>query len=243
MQQSARYYPAGDTAIVVELGDSISPNVNRRVRDLTAAIDRVGVAGVFDVVPTYRSVLVYYDSRKTSYASLVSNLRDLEGSAKRIPLRNPRLVHIPVYYGEEYGPDIEFVADNAGVSVPEVVNLHSGTDYLIYMMGFAPGFPYLGGLSQTLHTARLTTPRTEIPAGTVGIAESQTGIYPVSSPGGWQLIGRTPIKMFDPLKDPPSLLTAGDFLRFVPIDSATEFDRIHEMDQEGEYQPTVTEVT
>ena len=136
--------------------------------------------------------------------------------------------------GGEYGLDLESVAENAGISVQEVIDIHSGTDYLVYMMGFAPGFPYLGGLDQRLHTPRLTTPRTEIPPGSVGIAESQTGVYPIASPGGWRLIGRTPVAMFDPAISPPALLSTGNYVRFEPI-SAHEYGEIKSKASSGEY--------
>jgi KipI family sensor histidine kinase inhibitor len=145
------------------------------------------------------------------------------------------VVHIPTLYGGEYGPDLEFVAQHAGLTTEEVVSVHSGSDYLTYMMGFSPGFPYLGGLSNTLTTPRLETPRTEIPAGSVGIADSQTGVYPLASPGGWRLIGRTPFKLFDPGADPPSLLKAGDYVRFVPMATEEEYLDVRQQVEGGRF--------
>ena len=230
------FLPAGDQSVVVELGDDISPETNRRVRDLTAAVDRAAVAGVYDLMPTYRSLLIYYDPLTISYSGLREKLEDIEKNLDEAALDNPRVVGIPTLYGGEYGPDLEFVADNAGISTDEVVEIHSGADYLIYMMGFSPGFPYLGGLSEKLHTPRLQTPRTEIPAGSVGIAESQTGVYPVASPGGWRLIGRTPVKMFDQYQEPPSLLAAGDYIRFVPLAGEEEYLEIQNRVEANEYE-------
>ncbi|MCH7625463.1 MAG: 5-oxoprolinase subunit PxpB [Chloroflexi bacterium] len=235
MYDKPLFLPAGDQAVVVELGDDISPETNRRVRDLTVAVDAAAIAGVYDLMPTYRSLLIYFDPLATSYSGLRQKLETIEKNLNEASLERPHVVRIPTLYGGEHGPDLEFVAQNAGISTDEVVDIHSGADYLIYMMGFSPGFPYLGGLSEKLHTPRLETPRTEIPAGSVGIAESQTGVYPVASPGGWRLIGRTPVKMFDQEKEPPSLLAAGDYIRFVPLADEEEYLDIQGRVESGDY--------
>ena len=240
MYDEPLFLPAGDRALVVELGETIGPEINRRVHDLTLAIERAEVPGVLELVPTYRSLLVYYDPMKVSPEDLRASIGQAQGSQGQSSLAEPRVVHLPTLYGGDHGPDLGFVAEHAGLPVSEVVAIHSGTDYLVYMMGFSPGFPYLGGLSEGLTTPRLETPRTEIPAGSVGIAESQTGVYPVASPGGWQLIGRTPVKLFDPDREPASLLMAGDYVRFVPIANADEYLDIEAAVQSGRYQP-VTE--
>ncbi|HHY76979.1 MAG TPA: 5-oxoprolinase subunit PxpB, partial [Clostridiales bacterium] len=150
-----------------------------------------------------------------------------------------KVVEIPTIYGGEYGPDIEFVAQHNNLTVDEVIEIHSSRNYLIYMLGFTPGFPYLGGMSEKIETPRLKTPRTKIPAGSVGIAGKQTGIYPIDSPGGWQLIGRTPVKLYDPLADPPVLLNAGDYVRFVPIDEK-EYKSILKQVEENKYKVKIT---
>ena len=217
MHESPRFLPAGDQALVVELGDTIDPLINRRVRNLMDAIEAAQVDGVFDLVPTYRSILVYYDPMRTSPPELRATVTELDRSSEERTFQDARTVEVPTLYGGEYGPDLEFVAEHAGLTSQEVIDIHSGADYQVYMMGFSPGFPYLGGMSERLTTPRLDTPRLEIPAGAVGIAESQTGIYPLASPGGWRLIGRCPLKLFDPDAEPPSLLAAGDRVRFVPI--------------------------
>ena len=235
MYDKPLFLPAGDQAVVVELGDDISPETNRRVRDLTVAVDAAALAGVYDLMPTYRSLLIYYDPLAISYSGLLEKLENIEKNLNEASLDSPQVVRIPTLYGGEHGPDLEFVARNAGISTDEVVDIHTGADYLIYMMGFSPGFPYLGGLSEKLHTPRLQTPRTEIPAGSVGIAESQTGVYPVASPGGWRLIGRTPVKMFDQDKEPPSLLAAGDYIRFVPLAGEEEYLDILGRVESGDY--------
>ena len=236
MYEKPLFLPAGDQALVVELGDGISPEINRRVRDLMLAIERSGPPGVVETVPTYRSLLVYYDPLATSAPELQASLEHLEHGLDEQSFDTPRVVHIPTLYGDEYGPDLEFVAGHSGLTAEEVVRVHSESEYLVYMMGFSPGFPYLGGVPERLVTPRLETPRTHIPAGSVGIAESQTGIYPVASPGGWRLIGRTPLKMFDPAAEPPSLVGAGDYIRFVPIGTEEEYADIRRRVEIGDYE-------
>ena len=232
--------PAGDQALVVELGDEIDADLNRRVHDLTHLVEEQRIRGVVDLTPTYRSLLVQYDGTETSLGEVSSAIRDLEGKPGTASSEQPLVVHVPTLYGGEFGPDLEDIAERAGVPVAEAINIHSSEEYLVYMMGFTPGFPYLGGLDERLATPRLETPRQEIPAGTVGIAESQTGIYPVSSPGGWRLIGRTPLNLFDPSRESPSLLSAGDYLRFVPIDNEDEFKAIQDSVAEGTYETTMS---
>ena len=233
-----RFLPAGDAAIVVELGDAISPAINRRVRSLSLALENGSVPGVFDFLPTYRSVLVYYDPLSVSPAAVQSQIARLLQSPDAEAAANPRVALIPTLYGGDMGPDIAFVASHAGITEQEVIDIHSATDYLIYMMGFSPGFAYLGGLDQRLTTPRLESPRAQIPAGAVGIAESQTGVYPVASPGGWQLIGRTPLRLFDPARNPPALLSAGDYVRFTPIADRAEYDALLRQVEAGEYRIT-----
>lgn len=220
-----RYLPAGDQGLVVEFGDSIDPAINRRVRDLFVALQAAAIPGVMDLLPTYRSLLVTYDPLSLPPDELRERIERLESHGDSTPVPAPRVLEVPTCYGGEFGPDLAFVASHNHLSEDEVVAIHSGTDYLVYMMGFSPGFPYLGGMSKRIATPRLTTPRTAIPAGSVGIAQTQTGIYPVESPGGWQLIGRTPVVLFDARRDPPVLIEAGDSIRFVPITRA-EYDRM-----------------
>jgi KipI family sensor histidine kinase inhibitor len=216
-----RLLPAGDSALVVEYGDRIDPAVNRQVRELFLALQQAAVRGIVDLVPTYRSLLVCYDPLAVSLAELSERLLDLDAHRGELSLAPPQVIDIPTIYGGDFGPDLGFVASHNGLAEEQVVEIHAGADYLVYMMGFSPGFPYLGGMSERIATPRLKTPRTAIPAGSVGIAQQQTGIYPVESPGGWQLIGRTPVRLFDPGRRPPVLVEAGDYLRFVPIDAAT----------------------
>ena len=236
MQESPALLPCGDQALIVEFGDAIDPGINRRVHDLAHAIESAGVTGVYDLVPTYRSLLVYYNPIRTSWPEIEDSIRSLVSDTGDCVASTPRVVLLPTLYGGEYGPDLDFVAENAGMTPDEAVDLHSGTDYLVYMMGFSPGFPYLGGLDERLATSRLESPRLEIPAGSVGIAESQTGVYPVASPGGWQLIGRTPLRLFDETAERPAVLQAGDYIRFVPLESESSYAEILESVEAGEFQ-------
>jgi inhibitor of KinA len=238
MLQAPRFLPAGDSAIVVEYGDGIDVRINARVRLLQLALDAGAHDGVVETVPTYRSLMVHYDplvlSREALEALIVS-------TARRLPdeIQEPvRTVEIPVMYGGQAGPDLAEVAAMAGVDDQAVVNLHAGADYVVFMLGFMPGFPYLGGLPARIATPRLATPRTLVPAGSVGIAGAQTGIYPTASPGGWRLIGRTPVRLFDPRRSPPTLLEAGDHIRFVPV-GREDFDAIAREADAGTYRPAV----
>ena len=238
MYEKPLFFPAGDMAMVVELGDAISPQINRKVRSLTDALEQGGIPGVFDFLPTYRSVLVYYDPLQISSSDVQEGIEHLLEITEEEDTGERHIVHLPTLYGGKMGADIEFVAQHTGINEQELIRIHSGTDYLVYMMGFSPGFAYLGGLDGRLATPRLQSPRTEIPAGAVGIAETQTGVYPMASPGGWQLIGRTPLKLFDPTRERPVLLSAGDYVRFVPLASRDEYDAILQQVESGEYQAT-----
>lgn len=239
MYEVPKFLAAGDRSIVIELGDEISIECNRRVHSLHKAVARAGIPGIVDIIPTYRSLLVEYDAMQVSYADISDGLANV-GTGSVDASEDATVIHLPVLYGGEYGPDLEFVARNADMSAGEVVDLHSGTEYPVYMMGFTPGFPYLGGMSERIATPRLSTPRGVIPAGSVGIAEAQTGVYPIESPGGWQLIGRTPLRLFDVTRTPPSLIDAGDCVRFVPLSSEDEYRDIHEQVAAGSYQVVTT---
>ncbi len=238
----ALFLPAGDRAVVVEFGPEIDPAINALVHGTATAIvdaQQDGkLDGVIETVPTYRSLLVYYDPLITTLDGLEAAIRALDIGSDAAAVES-RIVEIPTLYGGEYGPDLAFVAENAGMSEDEVIAIHSGADYLVYTMGFSPGFPYLGGLDDRLYTPRLESPRTLIPSGSVGIAESQTGIYPVASPGGWRLIGRSPLLLFDPTAYPPTVIDAGDRVRFVPLEDEATYERIDEEVRAGTYSAVV----
>lgn len=216
-----RLVPAGDSAILIELGSEIDPDINSQVFALTDSVEAAEIAAVVELIPTYRSLLVSYDPIVSKYDEMRTRLDSFVNELDAIveAAGESRIVELPVVYGGEDGPDLESVAEHAGLSVQEVIDIHSGVDYRVYMIGFAPGFPYLGGLDQRIATPRLKTPRISVPAGSVGIAESQTGVYPNASPGGWQLIGRTASALFDVTKSSPSLITPGSKVRFVPVQS------------------------
>lgn len=222
-EQWPRYLPAGDAALVVEFGDRIDEAINRRVHVLAHLLAQDPTPGLGEAVPTYRSVLVHYDPLQLGGDDIARLVEERLQRVEEAPLPQPRTVEIPTVYGGEFGPDLEFVAEHNGLDVEEVIRFHSSVDYLVYMLGFTPGFPYMGGMPIAIATPRLETPRPHVPAGSVGLAGQQTGIYPIESPGGWQIIGRTPLVLFDPHRDPPALLAAGDRVRFVPISKA-EFE-------------------
>ena len=213
-----RTLTAGDSGLVVEFGAEIDPVVNRSVYGFTAAFEEAAVKGVTELVPTYRSVLIHFDplllppqELQTEVESVLAQL----GDATAGTVHSALLYRIPVAYGGEDGPDLERVAEHAGMNADRLIEIHSGGVYQVYMLGFLPGFPYLGGMDQSIACLRLETPRVKVPAGSVGIAESQTGVYPADSPGGWNLIGKTPVPLFDPSKDPPSAIEPGSFVQFV----------------------------
>ena len=207
----------GDRGLLLEFGDEINPEVNEKVRRMALAIQAESIEGMIETVPTYRSLLVLYNPLILPADELKKRLIRLEEELKQTSFPDPKLTKIPILYGGAYGPDLEGVARHHQISPEEVVRLHCSKPYFIYMIGFMPGFPYMGELPDTLITPRLKTPRLSVPAGSVAIAQKQTGIYPMESPGGWQIVGRTPIKLFDPEKDPPALLQMGDLVQFYPI--------------------------
>jgi KipI family sensor histidine kinase inhibitor len=220
-----RLLPAGDSAVLVELGAEINPSLNQRVHDLATAIARSAFRGLIAVVPGYASLLVHYDPLHVRADEVLVLLGERLAGSARPERRRGRLREVPTCYGGVHGPDLENVAALHGLAVDEVVRLHSEPTYLVYFLGFAPGFAYMGEVPRTLATPRLETPRTSVPAGSVGIAGTQTGVYAVSTPGGWRLLGRTPLRLFDPRRDPPTFFLPGDRVRFVPIDD-TEFRRL-----------------
>ncbi len=215
----------GDIGLLVEYGDVIAPEINTKVRAMALAIAEEGPYGIVEVIPAYRSLLIIYDPLATNIRVLMKVLRALEKRLDRVEMPSPRTVEIPVCYGGDFGPDIDFVANAHNMPIEDVIRIHSSATYQIYMIGFAPGFPFLGGLAKELYTPRLETPRPLVPAGSVGIANNQTGLYPLDSPGGWRLIGRTPLKLFDPTKEDPFPYNVGDMIKFVCI-SQEEYHRI-----------------
>ena len=209
--------PLGEACLVVRFGTGVDAVTSRAVAAATAALTAAALPGVVDVAPTFNTVAVVFDPHQADPRALSGAiLADLQNLNSGDPTPGT-LVEIPVAYGGDDGPDLATVAAHAGLDSDEVVRLHTTADHVVGMIGFAPGFPYLLGLPAALSIPRRPTPRTSVPAGSVAIAERQTGIYPRTSPGGWHVIGRTPRAMFDPHRDPPALLRAGDRVRFVPV--------------------------
>ncbi|MBF9236240.1 5-oxoprolinase subunit PxpB [Hymenobacter sp. BT683] len=230
-----RLFPLGDAAIVLEFGDAISPATHRAIQAFSAYLAQHPFTGLREYVPAFTTLTVYYDpwllsedGRYQPYEKVEEILRQmLPKAAATAQAATYPAVEIPVCYGGVFGLDLALVAAHTGLSPAEVIARHSAPEYLVHMIGFAPGFPYLGGMDERLSTPRKAQPRPLVPAGAVGIAGPQTGIYSLPTPGGWQLIGRTPIRLFDPEWAQPSLLQAGQHLRFVPIEE-TEFHRLQQ---------------
>ncbi len=207
--------PASDRSLLVTFGGGISREIHRHVFHLTRALE--GVRGILNLHPAYASVLVEFDPRFREHAQVEALIRDaVAGEASVDHGPEARLVEIPVRYGGEYGPDLPDVARHTGLAAERVIELHASTEYLVYFLGFAPGFAYLGGLPPELATPRLSAPRKVVPAGSVAIGGNQTGVYPMASPGGWRIIGHTDARLFDPSAAEPVMLRMGDRLRFVP---------------------------
>jgi len=207
--------PASDRALLVEFAREISPAANAQVRGLTAAL--AGVRGILNLHPAFTSVLVEFDPRLVAHDAVEALVRERAGAVTEAG-EEGRPVEIPVHYGGDQGPDLEDVARHADLSAEAVVKSHASAVYTVYFVGFATCFPYLGGLPERLATPRLAAPRKLVPAGSVAIGGSQAGVYPLASPGGWRLIGRTPLALFDVHGEPPGLLRIGDRVRFVPMD-------------------------
>jgi len=216
---------AGDRGFIVEFGQGINPDINAKVRAMAGALKKNTPGGVTEIIPTYRSLLLVYDPLITRPEKLVSTIEGIENTLEKAGAEPCKVVKIPVCYGGEFGPDIENVEKSANLCKEDVIRLHSEPEYLIYMVGFTPGFPFLGGLNEKLFTPRLKTPRMAVPEGSVGIANNQTGMYPIASPGGWQIIGRTPLKLFAPQRKDPFLYKAGDKIKFIPI-SRKEYTKL-----------------
>lgn len=214
MPSAIRYKPLGDSAINIEFGDQIDPEINRRVHAFAETIQREPLNGIIECVPTYCALLVHYDPLQLTYQELVNHLNTKQVTHHSSRITPPRLIEIPTIYD---GEDLKFVAQHNHLSIEEVIRIHSETEYRVYMMGFTPGFAYMGKLDSQIVTPRLDSPRKLVKAGSVGIAGEQTGIYPIDSPGGWRLVGRTDVNLFDLDREPPFLFAPNDRVTFVPV--------------------------
>ena len=233
-----RFLPAGDKALVVEFGDTIERGLSERVLRLAERLKELRLQGVIETLPTFRSLLVRYDPLQTSGAALEkeieAHLADRGGAHEEA-----RLWQIPACYDKRCAPDLDEVGERTGLTSQEVVARHSGTRFLVYVVGFAAGFPYMGDLPPELVLPRRADPRVRVPAGSIAMATTLTGIYPLESPGGWHLIGASPIRLFDPAWERPALLRPGDFAKFEPVDFA-EYERIRAAVDRNEYDVPFT---
>ena len=230
-KMSVDMYPLGENAIMVEFGKYIHPDINRKVMALVAYLEQHPFVGMLEYISAYKYVTIFYDpllvnalpieveagEMPLSYRKMVQFIEKVLKTIDMNKTGQASIVELPVCYGGEFAPDLTFVAKHNQLSTQEVIDIHSSGEYLVYMIGFAPGFPFLGGMSEKIATPRRSSPRLAIPVGSVGIAGSQTGAYPIETPGGWQLIGRTPVELFCPQNNPPTLLHAGNIVKFKPI--------------------------
>jgi KipI family sensor histidine kinase inhibitor len=228
--------PVGDQAVLCEFGDVISEEINNSVHYLKKSIIDKNIVGVTEIVPTYRSLLVFYNQSIISYRKLTKIIRSIDMKEnKEDGVIDKKIRVVPCLYGGEYGPDLQEMSNKLNMDVEQIINIHQSVDYKIYMLGFLPGFVYLGGLDKRIHMPRLDVPRTKIPARSVGIGGSQTGVYPMESPGGWRLIGKTPLDFYNPHREPPVLCKAGEYIRFVAI-SQNDYENIRKDVENGVYR-------
>lgn len=228
MYKDVNYYPLGDAALVVDFGATIAPEINSRIRQLTAGLEKNEMPGMLEAVPGYTTLTLHYNPLIISYDRFVGRAKEILKNSFSSEIEDQKPKVIPVWYN---GPDLAVVSKHTGLRIEEIIERHTDVEYLVYMIGFAPGFPYLGGMDKILSTPRRETPRIKIPAGSVGIAGEQTGVYPMETPGGWQLIGQTPIVLFDLEREQPSFLSAGDRVKFHAI-SKGEFEN-YRMEKDG----------
>lgn len=228
------FTPLGDRAIMIEAATKISLEAQRQIRMISSLLDAESPSWMIEFIPAFTTVAVFYDPSLLLYNEAEQQLRELLKRVAEDRLPNSRTVEIPVCYGGRFGPDLQFVAQHNGLSEQEVIELHTGGNYSVYMIGFAPGFPFLGGMPDKIAAPRRDSPRLRIPERTVGIAGSQTGVYPIETPGGWQLIGRTPLRLFRPEQEVPSLLRAGDNVTFRAV-SQEEYDTYEEQEDVEHY--------
>lgn len=230
-----RYFPLGDSSFLIKVGDSISIDCHKRIRALLIDINKAKIKGVVELIPAYNELMLIYNSTEITYTKLIDKLKEIEKTLNSDKLPATTLIHIPVCYEKEFAPDLEIVAKTNNISQNKVVSIHASIEYLVYMIGFTPGFCYLGGMDTKISISRKESPRQVIEAGTVGIAGNQTGIYPIDSPGGWQLIGKTPVKLFDTERNPEFLIEAGNYIKFNPI-TKLEFEEISSLIRKDNYE-------
>lgn len=231
-----KYLTAGDSHLVVEFGQTINLEDNLQVHALARHLTQLAPTGLREVVPTYRSLLISFDPLMLEHQALQQLCQAFLANSAGLKETRREIIEIPTLYGGEYGMDLASLAEEVGLSEQEVIDIHTSKEYPIYMIGFMPGYPYAGGLSRRIAVPRHKTPRTKVPAGSVAVAEQQTGVYPISSPGGWRLIGHTPIKLYTPERMPPTLLRAGQYMKFVAVD-LEKYNGIKALVDRDEYVP------
>lgn len=242
MENEVKFLFSGDSALVIQFGNEISVEVNKKIRKMMDDIKKENIDGIVELVPTYCSLLINYDVLKIDYNTLTEKLKKfLSNNEATVEDEEVTLIEIPTLYNDECGPDLEYVAEYNKLSKEEVIKIHTGTDYLVYMLGFMPGFTYLGGMSEKIATPRLESPRLQIYPGSVGIAGKQTGMYPSMSPGGWRIIGRTPLKLYNPDSDIPVYISSGDYIRYVSVDEE-KYNEILKQVETGEYKLNIRKV-
>ncbi|MCP4181221.1 MAG: 5-oxoprolinase subunit PxpB [bacterium] len=212
------FKPLGDNSLIIQFEDKICPEINSHIRKSALLLEKQNILGIIEWLPTYTSLTVYYKPEIYDYTTLVKLLKEMINNSNQYNLPPPEKIIIPVLYGGEYGQDLNHVASTNNLTIEDVIKIHTASEYLVYMLGFSPGFPYLGGMDESIATPRLKTPRALVNAGSVGIAGKQTGVYSLDSPGGWQIIGRTPLQLFNINNKKPFLLQAGNLIQFKPIE-------------------------
>lgn len=234
----ARFLPAGDGAMVVEFGKVIDDKINQNVHVLSCWIEEQKIPGVIELLPTFRSLMIYYDCHVIKYAQLKDKIERFDITSCSVGESAKKILKVPCCYGARFGADLTDMERITGIDRDEIIRIHSSVDYKIYMLGFLPGFVYLGGLDKRIEAPRLKSPRLKIQPGAVGIGGSQTGVYPIASPGGWRLIGGTPLDFYNPDRENPILCKAGGYIRFIPVNIDEYYD-IRNLVIKGMYEPEI----
>ena len=235
---NVKFFSAGDHAMVVEFGSIIAENINQKVHALAGWIEEKQIEGVVELLPTFRSLMIYYDCHVVSFERLKRKVSEFDDTKVSAGAEKKKITKVPCCYGARFGSDLHDMEKILGIDKDEIIRIHSSVCYKIYMLGFLPGFVYLGGLDKRIEVPRLSSPRVKINPGSVGIGGNQTGVYPVASPGGWRLIGGTPLDFYDPDREKPILCNAGEYIRFVPIHIDEYYD-IRHLVLKGQYEPEV----
>ncbi|MGN0413373.1 MAG: 5-oxoprolinase subunit PxpB [Lachnospiraceae bacterium] len=235
---NVKFFPTGDHAMVVEFGSIIAENINQKVHALAGWIEEKQIEGVVELLPTFRSLMIYYDCHVVSFEQLKRKVSEFDDTKVSSGAEKKKIIKVPCCYGARFGSDLHDMEKILGIDKDEIIRIHSSVCYKIYMLGFLPGFVYLGGLDKRIEVPRLSSPRAKINPGSVGIGGNQTGVYPVASPGGWRLIGGTPLDFYDPDREKPILCNAGEYIRFTPIHIDEYYD-IRHLVLKGQYEPEV----